>query len=168
MAVMVAPEIAARNQERDYSVFVARDAVKKIERHLLVSPENKTVNTALRKICFLLHELGQKYVPNAPATFGDYSTLLYCTKLLQEIGLKPEIASHMDSAVAGVSVEVIRSSFEYRQLRNKMIAGLSVIADLTERPASPGTQDYQKGIREGFRRASDIAVMFLEDLNNEA
>lgn len=166
MATMVAPEVAARNQERDYSIFVSREEAKKIERQLLVSPDNKTVNSALRKICFLLHRLGQKYVPNSPVTFEDHATLLYCTKLLQDMGLKPEISAELDSAVSGINVEVIRSSFEYRQLRNRMMAGLSVIADLTERPAAPGTQDYQKGVREGFRRASDIAVMFLEDLDN--
>lgn len=165
MAVMVAPEIAAKNRERDYVVFVSKAEAQKLERQLLVSPENRTINHALRKICYMLHALVQKYVPNSAATFDDHSTLVYCTKLLQDMGLKPEISPQMDSSVAGVSVDVIRSSFEYRQLRNKMVAGLSVIADLTERPASPGTPDYQCGIREGYRRASEIAAIFLEDID---
>lgn len=163
---MVAPEIAAKNRERDYSVFVAREDVRKLERQFLVSPDNKTINGALRKICYALHELVQRYVPNSPSTFEDYARLVHCTKLLQEMGFKPEISPQIDADVAGFNVDVIRSSFEYRQLRNKIMASLSVIADLTERPASPGTQDYQKGVREGFRRASDIAVMFLEDIEN--
>ena len=167
MATMTAPEVAAHARERDYSVFVAKSEAQKLERQLLVSPENKTANSALRKICYALHALVQKYVPNSAATFEDYATLLHCTKLLQAMGLKPEISAKMDADVSGLSVDVIYSSFEYRQLRNKMMAGLSVIADLTERPAAPGTPDYQRGVREGYRRASDIAVLFLEDLDNE-
>jgi hypothetical protein len=167
MPVMVAPEFAAQNQERDYSVFVSKAEARRIERQLLVSAENRTVNHALRKICFMLHALAQKHISNSTAHFEDHSTLAHCTKLLQDMGLKPEVSPRMESAVAGAGVDVILSSFEYRQLRNKMIAGLSVIADLTERPASPGSQDYQKGIREGYRRASDIAVMFLEDIDGE-
>lgn len=165
MAIMVAPEIAAQKKERDYVIFVSKEEAKKIERQLLVSPSNITANSALRNICFILHALLQKYVPNSPATFEDYSKLLHCTKLLQELGLKPDILPQMKAASGGAGIEVIRSSFEYRQLRNKMIAGLSVIADLTERPASPGTQEYQAGIREGYRRASEIAAVFLEDID---
>jgi hypothetical protein len=83
------------------------------------------------------------------------------------MGLKPEISSQMDAAVSSVGTDVIKSSFEYRQLRNKMIAGLAVIADLTERPAAAGSQEYQRGVREGYRRASDIAATFLEDIDGE-
>jgi hypothetical protein len=165
MATMVAPEVVAAKQEREYAVFVSRQEAKKLEQQLLVSPEHRNVNHALRNICFMLHALVQKYVPNTAATFTDHSTLLHCTKLLQNMGLKPEISAKIDAAVAGLSTDVIQNSFEYRQLRNKMMAGLSVIADLTERPASPGTPDYQRGIREGYRRASEIAAMFLEDID---
>jgi hypothetical protein len=104
-------------------------------------------------------------VPNTPGTFQDHTSLVHCVNLLQEMGFKPEILSKLDRAVAGIGVDVIRNSFEYRQLRNKIKACLAVIADLTERPAAPGTHDYQKGIREGYRRASDIAVLFLDDIN---
>jgi hypothetical protein len=45
------------------------------------------------------------------------------------------------------------------------MASLAVIADLTERPAATGSSEYQRGMREGYRRASDIAVMFLEDIS---
>lgn len=165
MAVMVAPEIAAQRQERDYALFVSKAEAQRIERQLLVSPAHRTVNQALRKICFMLHTLVQKYVPNSAGAFEDFSTFLHCTKLLQEMGLKPDVEPHMDSSVAGVNLEVIKSSFEYRQLRNKMIACLSVIADLTERPAAAGTQDYQRGVREGYRRASETAAAFLEDIS---
>jgi hypothetical protein len=162
---MVAPEIAAQKRERDYVIFVSKEEARRLEKQLLVSPENLTANRALRVICFMLHAIAQKYVPNSATTFEDYAKVLHCTKLLQELGLKPEISPELGAAVSGVGFEVVRSSFAYRQLRNKMIAGLSVIADLTERPASPGTTDYQSGLREGYRRASEIAAMFLEDID---
>jgi hypothetical protein len=152
-------------QERDYSLFAARKEVRKLERELIVNPENRTANAALRSIAYMLLQLAQKYVPNTTGAFADHSDLVYCIKLLQEMGFKPEITSKFDSAVSSVSLNVIRNSFEYRQLRNKIKACLAVIADLTDRPAAAGTQDYQKGIREGYRRASDIAVLFLEDIN---
>jgi hypothetical protein len=44
------------------------------------------------------------------------------------------------------------------------MASLSIIADLTERPVGNGSDDYRRGMREGYRRASDIAIMFLNDL----
>lgn len=165
MAIMVAPEVVAQKRERDYVIFVSKEEAKKLERQLLTNPQNITANSALRNICFMLFALVQKYVPNSAATFDDYAKLLHCTKLLQELGLKPEILPKIKATAAGVDIDVVRSSFEYRQLRNKMIAGLSVIADLTERPASPGTMEYQSGIREGYRRASQIAATFLEDID---
>lgn len=165
MPVMVAPEIADQRREREYAIFVAKKEAQQLERQLLVSPENKTANSAFRNICYILHRLAQKYVPsNAPAV-ADYSDFLYCTRLLQDMGFKPEIDPKSDSALASLSLGVIRSSFEYRQLRNKIKASLSVIADLTEKPASPGSQEYQRGIREGYRRASEIAIMFLDDID---
>lgn len=165
MPVMVAPEIAEQQQEREYAIFVAKREAQQLEKKLLVSPEHKTVNSAFRNLCYILHRLACKYVPNSAITFADYSEFLHCTRMLQEMGFKPEIDPAADAAVNGLSVGIIRSSFEYRQLRNKIKASLSVIADLTERPASPGSPDYQKGVREGYRRASEIAIMFLDDID---
>lgn len=158
-------EVEQSKQERDYSLFVARKEVQQAERQLLVSPENRTVNSALRNIAYLLLELTQKYVPNTPATFSDYSSLIHCIKILQEMGLKPQIDAKFDAAVSGVGVDIIHNSFEYRQLRNKIKACLAIVADLTERPAAAGTKEFQSGVREGYRRASDIAVLFLDDIN---
>lgn len=159
--------VQAQKQERDYVVFAAREEVRTIERQLLVSPENKTVNTAFRKICYLLLGLVQKYVPNSVATHADYALLLHCIRLLQDIGFKPDIDPLLDADAGQISPEITRNSFEYRRLRNKIRASLSVIADLPEKPASPGTPDFQRGLREGYRRASDIAVLFLEDIDRE-
>lgn len=153
--------------EREKTVFTAKHTAQKIEKQLLVSPEHKTVNAALRRVCFMLHEIVQRYVPNTPHTFDDYNKLVNCTKLLQEMGLKPAIAVKLKTAVDNAADETVLNSFEYRHLRNKIMASLSVIADLTERATGAGSVDYQKGMREGYRRASDIAVMFLEDISGE-
>ena len=58
------------------------------------------------------------------------------------------------------------NSFEYRYLRNKAIAGFATIADLTAKPSAVGTLDYQSGVREGYRRASEVAIIFLADIQN--
>ena len=167
MPTLTAPEIALQptQTDRDYSLFVSRAEAQRIERRLLVSPENKTVNAALRSICYLLHNLAQRHVPNTPETFSDYSDLRYCTKILQEMGFKPNLTPGFDADVSDVSLAVIHNTFEYRQLKNKILAALSVVADLTERPAAAGSKDFQRGVREGYRRASDIAILFLDDLS---
>jgi len=153
--------------QRDHAVFTAVKDARHLERELLVSPQHRNVNAAFRRICYMLHELAQKYVPNNPTTFEDYERLTHCTKLLQAMGLKPQLNAQLDAATAATGVEVIFNSFEYRHLRNKIMASLSIIADLTDRPAGTGSPDYQRGMREGYRRASDIAVAFLTDISGD-
>ncbi len=161
-------DVQAQKQEREYAVFAAKQEARALERQLLVSPEHKTVNSAFRKVCYLLLRLAQKYVPDSTASHADYALLLHCVRLLQDMGFKPEIDPIVDADAGQLSADIACASFEYRQLRNKIMASLSVIADLPEKPASPGTRDFQRGVREGYRRASDIAVLFLEDIDQEA
>lgn len=164
MPVLVAPELAEQQTERDYAVFVATKEAQQIERQLLVSPDNLTVNSALRKVCYLALQIARRYVPNTPDTFSDYTDLLHCTKMLQEMGFKPEVCAEQAADLGNINLAVIRNSFDYRQLRNKIKASLSVIADLPEKPAALGSREYQRGMREGYRRASEIAVKFLNDI----
>lgn len=161
MSTMTMPIDSARRE----SVFTAADAAKRLEKQLLVSPENKTVNSALRTICYILHELAQKYVTDTPNTYSDYACLVHCTQLLQNMGLKPETNYAIDAAVNDLGAEIIHNSFEYRHLRNKIMASLSIIADLTDRPSAAGHAEYRRGMREGYRRASDIAITFLQDIS---
>lgn len=152
-------------QECDYAVFVSRKEAQRIERELLVCPDNLTVNSAFRKICYLLLDVVQRAVPKASTNFVDYTTVAYCVKLLRGMGLKPIVSQELDATATGIRRDLILNSFEYRNLRNKMLAGLSIIADLPDRPASAGSPEYQQGMREGYRRASAIAVMFLNDID---
>lgn len=149
--------------EREETCFMSRREARQRERELLVHPGNKTVNAALRNICFMLQRLAQKYVPNTPKTFSDYSELVQCVKLLQDMGLKPNVHHSLAAAVDATQTGIVVNSFEYRHLRNKTIACLATIADLTEKPTATGSADYQRGMREGYRRASDIASSFLID-----
>jgi hypothetical protein len=68
------------------------------------------------------------------------------------------------AAATAADIETITHPNNYRQLRNKAIAGFATIADLTDKPAAVGSQEFQRGVREGYRRASDIAISFLEDI----
>lgn len=167
MDAVLSPAVKAKKLQRERAIFTAVKDAQHLERQALVSAKNRDVNSAFRRICYLLHELAQKYVPNTPAAFEDYEKLTHCTKILQSMGLKPTLDPKMDTAVGGMSLEIIRNSFEYRHLRNKIMASLAIIADLTERPTGHGTFEYQNGIREGYRRASAVAVMFLEDISAE-
>lgn len=151
--------------ERSQAIFMAKREAQTREKQLLVSPENKTVNAALRRVCFILHRLAQKRIGTLPQDFNDYACLVHCTEMLQSMGLKPDAAAQLvDDATT--AREIIFNSFEYRQLRNKMLASLSIIADLTERNTGNGSPEYQRGMREGYRRASDIAIMFLDDFTS--
>ena len=152
-------EIEEIKNEREYAVFVSRKEVLQREKRLLVSPAERNVNATLRRICYMLVALAEKNVPDADDTIEDRVALAACINLLQKMGLKPPVDTADD-----ICSNIVRNSFEYRQLRNKMIAGLSVIADMVERPASPGTKEFQRGVKEGYRRARDTAVMFLEDI----
>lgn len=153
-----------QKQQREEKIFTARREAQELERRLLVSPENRTSNAVLRRTCYLLHALAQKYISDSPTTFDDYTCLMHCTKLLQSIGLKPESNPFLNTAVTTLGPEIIRNSFEYRHLRNKILASLSTIADLTGRAVSSGNPDFQRGMREGYRRASEVAIMFLDDI----
>ena len=159
-----APEAETLKEERDYAVFVSRKEAKRIERQLLVSPSARAVNAAFRRVCYAVLALADKHVPDSREAIEDRVILANCVNELKKMGFKPPVSPvlHIEAIVSG---DTVRNSFEYRQIRNKMIAGLSVIADMVERPASPGSKEFQRGVREGYRRARDTAVMFLEDVD---
>lgn len=148
----------------DDVVFTTRREAQHLERQFLVCPSQRTANTSLRSVCFMLHNLAQRYVPNTPQSFDDYNTLIACTNLMLEIGLKPPTDARTNQGLNRVGKQIVMSSFQYRHLKNKAMASLSAIADLTEKPASVGSPDFRRGMIEAYRRASDIAVSFLEEI----
>ncbi len=122
------------------------------------------LNDELKQICFTLLRIAQHYVPAGPAAFLDAAELVRCLRILQAMGFNPQISERFSAPVDTTTNEVVTNSFDYRQLRNKAIAGFATIADLTAKSPAVGVAEFQRGVREGYRRASDIAVMFLEDI----
>jgi hypothetical protein len=121
-------------------------------------------NDDLQQVCRALLRLAQRYLPANPSAISDAVELVHCIKMLQKMGIVPDVADKFKAALSSTGCEIVLSTTEYRGLRNKCIAGFATIADLTEKPAAVGTPEFQRGVREGYRRASDIAVMFLEDI----
>lgn len=163
MSVMLKNDnIAQQKIERDATVAHAktraRQRVKKLNEQT-IAPNDEIV-----QICNSLLRLAQTYVPRGPSTLGDFLEVVQCAKTLQKIGLNPSVAANYTAVVRSTGDEIITNSLLYRQLRNKSIAGFATIADLTEKPAAVGSAEFQHGVREGYRRASDIAMMFLEDV----
>ena len=154
-----------QHAERAQTCLSARHAAQRKEKDLRVQPINQADHVALTNICNTLQQLAQKYVPNTTRTFSDYAELARCVKLLHELGsrvpLRPNIAAHVDD----VDATVVVNSPAYRQTRNKCIACLATIADLTEKTTASGSAEYRRGMREGYRRASEIACSFLRDFN---
>lgn len=122
-----------------------------------------TALNELKRACRLLHGLAQVYVPNSPKHFESFSLLMQVTATLQQLGLAPSIeAAELVSPIADTT-KTILASREYRNLRNKYLAALATMADLSSRGVPPGTAEFQNGVREGYRRASEIAILFLDD-----
>jgi hypothetical protein len=116
----------------------------------------------------VLQHLAQKYVPNSAQSFCDFDALKHATRSLQRLGSSIKVAAHLAAPVKSVEKAAVTNSVEYRTLRNKYIAALSTIADITAKNTPPGHPEYQRGVREGYRRASDVAILFLEDIQTGA
>lgn len=153
--------------EREQLVFLSKKRARVLEKKLLVSDKHRNVNSALRRVCYVLHELVQRHIMKSSTAQRDHATFVYCGHILKEMGLRPRTNPAFDQSAEDLRLDVIRSSFEYRNLRNKLLASLAIIADLPEKAVGNGSPEYQRGMREGYRRASDIAILFLEDLSSE-
>jgi hypothetical protein len=147
--------------------FIARTveetAVCEARLNSMVCRVSFTALNELKRTCRVLHGLAQEYVPNSPKHFAAFSTFLQATDTLKRLGLAQNIVSPDVAAESATVTSNVCASKEYRTLRNKYLAALATLADLAERGVPPGTQDYQSGVREGYRRASEIAILFLED-----
>lgn len=175
MKTRVHPKMAGteHNQynERAEFIFTAKKLVRAKQQEFMLTHENmqRDVVSELTGLCRTLHRLTQKYVPNTPKAFHDFAAFLQASRKLRSLGVPLELDAHVKAPIETTDSAAITSSFEYRILRNKFIAALATIADLTTKPAphgEPNENGYQRGVREGYRRASDIAVLFLEDIQN--
>jgi len=158
--LVLSPEIAQKKTDREKFVQIVRDTASRRE----TKRQQKTAGDELASLCLTLHRLAQKYVPRSAQTFRDFDALVQTTRALQKIGLNLTLSADIAAPTQTVETAVVLNSPEYRRLRNRFIAALATIADMTEKNTPPGHPEYQRGVREGYRRASDIAILFLEDL----
>ncbi|NDD53969.1 hypothetical protein EBZ39_08845 [bacterium] len=152
--------------DRERTVESAKNRMQ--SRSARLAAQNNLRHEELKQICRSLLSIAQKYVQPHPSSFSDYLDVIQSAKALQNLGVGPEIAENFQAVVCATGNEIVLKSAEYRMLRNKSIAGFATIADLTEKPAAAGTHEFQQGVREGYRRASDIATMFLDDISGGA
>jgi midasin (ATPase involved in ribosome maturation) len=164
MSLVVDSQIAQRHISRDNFIFAAKGLAAVKETSLTTTNRSKT--TELTNLCLLLHTLAQKYVPNTPQAFSDFDALLQVTHALRQLGIQPILTAKIKAAAVSTDNSAVLNSQDYRNLRNKAIAALATIADFTGKNTPPGSADYQNGVREGYRRASDVAILFLEDIQN--
>ena len=164
MSLVVDKQITQRHISRDNFIFAAKGLAAGKKSNLTTT--HRTASAELTGLCIALHTLAQKYVPNTPQAFSDFDALLQVTHALRQLGLTPDIAPKIKAAAVSTDNAAVLSSQDYRNLRNKAIAALATIADFTGKNTPPGNVDYQNGVREGSRRASDVAILFLEDIQN--
>jgi hypothetical protein len=115
-------------------------------------------------MCLLLHGIAQKHV--SKSDFESCTTLIRCAKLLANFGLNVETSAAMSAPAAEHDNALVTRDPKYRLMRNRAIACLATIADLSSKAPAKGSGEYQQGMRAAFQQASDIAVMFLEDIQN--
>ena len=160
MELLVLPsEVTQKKSNREKFIRETRETAARRE------SKQKTAGDELAYLCLTLHQLAQKYVPRTAQTFRDFDSLARATRVLQKMGLKPQVVSDVSAPTAAIETSIVLNSPEYRRLHNRFVAALATIADMTEKNTPPGHPEYQKGVREGYRRASDIAILFLEDLH---
>jgi hypothetical protein len=167
--LLVADKYKSQNLAREKTIALARRKAAATKENLHKINPVAGVDTALKTMCTTLFDIAQRHVANKTTAFSDVAQLLECAKLLQQLGVSVTIVNKLTAAAGAVdAADLLAGLPGYRNLKNKAIAGLSTIADLTEKPAAPGSFEFQSGVREGYRRASDIAASFLEDIQKES
>lgn len=119
---------------------------------------------SLGELALLLHNLAQKYVSRS--NFQDFDTLVQCSKLLKDMSIELPLPPDMVAPVASYNPAVVTTAPQYRLMRSRAIAALATVADLAQKAPAKGSPEYQKGMRDGFNYASDIAIFFLDDLDS--
>ena len=137
-------------------------------RQLTLFPTNDVSDQVgqLVTICKRLLEIAQKHLPRNADNYADFSTVIQCAKQLQFYGVAIEKnkADFEAEIVEAQQHNSVLLSMEYRYLKNKSIAGFATIADLGAKSPSTGTADYQTGLREAYKKASILAISFLDDV----
>lgn len=158
----VSPEDIKARPRRKKRVTAAKNI--NVEEPIInnVVADGRVAAQQLQDVCVLLHDLGRKHIP--PTEFSDYTTFARCNKILCEIGAIKEPPVELNATITDHDAALVTHAPQYRLLRNRAIAGLATVADLGTKAPAKGSPDYQQGMRDAYQQASDIAVWFLEDL----
>lgn len=127
------------------------------------------INTApaandLAEICTALYRIAQKHV--TATAFADINELLHISKILAASDVRVETAAKLKAAVDDHIPAVAKQSADYRLLRAQFRAALSTIADLGRRDSKTHKSEFHEGVHAGLRKAAKIAIIFLDDLND--
>lgn len=117
---------------------------------------------SLKDLCAELHKIAAKHVPKT--AFQDFNYLVQSARILQDMRAQLDIPEKLQPHLAEYDPSVVTHTPQYRLLRNRSLAALATIADLSTKAPAKGAPEYQKGMRDGFEYASDVAIFFLEDL----
>lgn len=151
---------ADRESTLEFAQKRAKYRRKKLQERAAASADD------LKHVCLALLRIAQKYVQPTAHAYSDFVEVAHCVKMLQKMNITPQVTEKFSAIVGTTGNEIVTHSADYRYLRNCCIAGFATIADLTEKPAAVGSHEFQRGVREGYRRASDIAAMFLDDIQS--
>lgn len=127
-------------------------------------PKPNTDETdTLRALCVVLQALAQKYLPEH--AFADRASLVQCLRLMSDLDINVTVqAQYVANCYDNLTD---KNTLAYRLLKNKTIAALSTIADLDKKTLDRPPTEYQNGMYAAYKKASDIAMTFLVDIQGE-
>ena len=156
------PKQVSKTRSRARKASNVKSAAQPIENTVASEPR---APQQLQDVCRLLNDLSRKYVP--PTEFSDYTTLTRCTKILADVGVVAAPPVELQARISDSSDALVLHAPQYRLLKNRAIAGLATIADLAGKAPAKGSAEYQQGMRDAYEHASEIAVLFLEDIQKD-
>ena len=127
-------------------------------------PNMSTVDSDISTLCTKLYEIAQRHTPTT--CFSDVNELVQLTKILKQMGISVTPATKFKAETTDYSPTAFRHSIEYRLLHARYAAALGTIADMGSRKIRKNKDEYHAGVQAGLRKAADVAIMFLEDLDN--
>jgi hypothetical protein len=153
------------HSDRSEAVRAAREAAMLEAKRLDDKALFDSHAESLKQVCSRVLTIAQKYIPATILAYSDADELVKCAKLLKSMGVDVDVAAKFAAKCDAADADaIVVNSNTYRRLKHKAIAGFATLADMTEKPSATGNEEYQNGVREGYRRASVIAITFLEDI----
>lgn len=122
------------------------------------------LDSDIADICTALHAIAQRHVPQS--CFTDVTELVQLTRLMRALDIPVTVAAKIQAEHSAYSPSVVKHTPEYRLLRARFLAALGTIADMGARKIRKNKSEYHAGVQEGLRRASKVAIMFLNDIDN--